>query len=93
MTCRDEVEHVLYEHPAVLEAAVVRGPDDCRGETVVVYVSLRYDAAAPADELTAFAGDRLAAYKRPGQITIINTLPKTATEKDSAHVLRERAGA
>jgi acyl-CoA synthetase (AMP-forming)/AMP-acid ligase II len=40
---RDEVEGVLYERPAVLEAAVVRGPDDCRGETVVVYVSLRYN--------------------------------------------------
>lgn len=46
-----EVEDVLYEHPAVREAAVVGVPDAYRGETVQAFVSLKPDAAAGADEL------------------------------------------
>ena len=49
-----EVEDVLYEHPAVREAAVVGVPDDYRGETVKAFVSLRPGESADADELIAF---------------------------------------
>jgi long-chain acyl-CoA synthetase len=88
-----EVEDVLYEHPAVLEAAVIGIPDAYRGETVKAYVSLRPGATADPDELRAFAKERMAAYKYPRTIEIIDELPKTVTGKVLRRELRERAGA
>lgn len=76
-----EVEDAFYEHPAVFEAAVVGEPDDYRGEAVVAYVSLKPGATATADELTAFVRDRLAAYKSPRRVHVVDDLPKTATGK------------
>lgn len=76
-----EVEDALYEHPAVFEAAVVGEPDDYRGETVVAYVSLKDGHEAAPDEIIAFAKERLAAYKYPRRVTIVEELPKTATGK------------
>ncbi|MFD8295105.1 class I adenylate-forming enzyme family protein [Streptomyces bauhiniae] len=76
-----EVEDALYEHPSVLEAAVVGRPDEYRGETVVAYVSLKSGLSATEDELIAFTRDRLAAYKCPRQIHLIADLPKTQTGK------------
>jgi len=87
-----EVEDVLYEHPAVFEAAVVGVPDEYRGESVAAYVSLRDGATADEGELVAFAKERLAAYKRPRQVIIIPALPKTATGKIQRAVLREQDG-
>ncbi|MBL7500921.1 AMP-binding protein [Frankia sp. CNm7] len=87
-----EVEDVLYEHPAVFEAAVVGVPDEYRGELVAAYVSLRDGAAASEEELVAFAKERLAAYKRPRRVVIIPALPKTATGKIQRAVLREQQG-
>jgi long-chain acyl-CoA synthetase len=83
-----EVEDVLYEHPAVFEAAVVGEPDDYRGETVVAYVSLKQGAGATADELIAFGRERLAAYKRPRRVYLVDDLPKTATGKIRRRELR-----
>ena len=60
-----EVEDVLYEHPAVREAAVVGVPDEYRGETVKAFVSLRPGRTADAEELIAFCKERMAAYKYP----------------------------
>jgi len=85
-----EVEDVLYEHPAVFEAAVVGVPDEYRGETVAAYVSLRDGAATSPEELVAFTKERLAAYKYPRLIEIVPTLPKTATGKIQRAALRER---
>ncbi|OZD81969.1 acyl-CoA synthetase [Rhodococcus sp. 05-339-2] len=76
-----EVEDALYEHPMVFEAAVVGRPDTYQGESVVAYVSVRGGPAVTTDELMAFARDRLAAYKRPKEIHIIDELPKTQTGK------------
>lgn len=76
-----EVEDVLYEHSAVFEAAVVGEPDEYRGETVVAYVSLKTGATVTTDELMTFAGERLAAYKRPRRVHLLDELPKTATGK------------
>ncbi|WP_280447150.1 AMP-binding enzyme [Nocardia cyriacigeorgica] len=50
-----EVEDVLYEHPAIFEAAVVGVPDDYQGESVAAYVSLKDGYNTQADELTLFA--------------------------------------
>ncbi|MEU6626008.1 AMP-binding protein [Streptomyces litmocidini] len=76
-----EVEDALYEHPSVLEAAVVGAPDDYRGETVVAYVSLKTGLSATQEELIAFCRDRLAAYKCPRQVHFIADLPKTQSGK------------
>ncbi|MFB6837019.1 AMP-binding protein [Streptomyces sp. NPDC056361] len=76
-----EVEDALYEHPSVLEAAVIGEPDDYRGETVVAYVSLKTGLSATQEELIAFCRDRLAAYKCPRQVHFIADLPKTQSGK------------
>ncbi|KMS86614.1 class I adenylate-forming enzyme family protein [Prauserella rugosa] len=85
-----EVEDVLYEHEAVREAAVVGVPDPYRGETVKAFVSLRPGARADSDELTAFCKQRMAAYKYPRQIEILDELPKTVTGKLLRRELRTR---
>ncbi|MEV4944021.1 class I adenylate-forming enzyme family protein [Streptomyces zaomyceticus] len=76
-----EVEDALYEHPSVLEAAVIGEPDDYRGETVVAYVSLKTGQGATQEELIAFCRKRLAAYKCPRRIHFIADLPKTQSGK------------
>jgi long-chain acyl-CoA synthetase len=86
-----EVEDALYEHPAVLEAAVVGEPDEYRGEVVVAYVSLAEGRSATAEELIAFARERLAAYKAPRTVHVLPDLPKTQTGKIRRNVLRENA--
>ncbi|MBT1193516.1 class I adenylate-forming enzyme family protein [Rhodococcoides kroppenstedtii] len=86
-----EVEDVLYEHPAVFEAAVVGRPDDYQGESVFAYVSLRADVAATGDELVEFARSRLAAYKRPRTVHVVTDLPKTLTGKIRRAALADRA--
>jgi long-chain acyl-CoA synthetase len=87
-----EVEDVLYGHPAVREAAVVGVPDEYRGETVKAFVSLKEGESAGADELIAFCKERMAAYKYPRQVEIIDEVPKTATGKILRRELREQGG-
>jgi long-chain acyl-CoA synthetase len=87
-----EVEDVLYEHAAVREAAVVGVPDDYRGETVKAFVSLKPGTAATPDELIAHCKDRLAAYKYPRSVELIDELPKTVTGKILRRELREHTG-
>lgn len=83
-----EVEDALYEHPAVLEAAVVGVPDEYRGETVKAFVSLKKGGEVTAEQLIAFVGERLAAYKRPGGVEILAELPKTSSGKILRRALR-----
>ncbi|WAC57932.1 class I adenylate-forming enzyme family protein [Gordonia sp. SL306] len=85
-----EVEDVLYEHPAVLEAAVVGIPDEYQGESVAAYVSLKDGQTADVDELVAFARTRLAPYKRPRAVQIIGELPKTQSGKIRRRALRDK---
>ena len=83
-----EVEDVLYGHEAVREAAVVGVPDEYRGETVKAFVSLKEGRSADADELIAFCRERMAAYKYPRQVEILDEIPKTATGKILRRELR-----
>jgi long-chain acyl-CoA synthetase len=85
-----EVEDVLYEHAAVREAAVVGVPDEYRGETVKAFVSLRPGRDATAEELIAFCRARMAAYKYPRLVEILDELPKTASGKLLRRELRNR---
>jgi fatty-acyl-CoA synthase len=83
-----EVEGVLYQHPAVLEAAVVGMPDPKWGEVPKAYVVLRPGAQASAEELIAFCRDRLAHFKAPKAVEFVPELPKTATGKIQKFLLR-----
>ncbi|WP_214403130.1 class I adenylate-forming enzyme family protein [Pseudonocardia lacus] len=85
-----EVEDVLYEHPAVREAAVVGVPDEYRGETVKAFVSLRAGATATPEEIIAFAKERMAAYKYPRQVEVLDEIPKTVSGKVLRRELRTR---
>jgi long-chain acyl-CoA synthetase len=85
-----EVEDVLYGHPAVREAAVVGVPDAYRGETVKAFVSLRPGERVDPDELIAFCRERMAAYKYPREVELVDELPRTASGKVLRRVLRDR---
>jgi long-chain acyl-CoA synthetase len=86
-----DVEDVLYRHPAVSEAAVVGIPDEYRGETVKAFVSIgkEYQNRVTSDELIAFCKERMAAFKYPRIVEIIDEIPKTATGKFLRRQLRE----
>lgn len=86
-----EVEEVLYGHPAVREAAVVGVPDSYRGETVKAYLSLAPGTQLEPGEVEAYCRDRLAAYKVPRLIEILDDLPKTASGKITRAALRPAA--
>ena len=83
-----EVEDVLYGHPAVREAAVIGVTDPYRGETVKAVVSLKPGASVTAADLDAHCRAKMAAYKRPQQIEIVEDLPKTVTGKILRRMLR-----
>jgi long-chain acyl-CoA synthetase len=76
-----EIEEVLYQHPAVAEAAVVGKPDERLGEEVVAVVALRPGQSATAEELIAYCKARVAAYKYPREVRILDSLPKGPTGK------------
>jgi long-chain acyl-CoA synthetase len=76
-----EVEDVLYRHPAVREAGVTAVPDDYRGEAVLAVISLRAGETVDIDEVRAFVRERLAAYKVPAQVIVVDELPKNTNGK------------
>jgi long-chain acyl-CoA synthetase len=87
-----EVEDVLYKHPGVMEAAVVGVPDDYRGETVKAFVALKHDfkATVAPEDLIAFCKERMAAYKYPRIVEIMDELPKTVTGKYLRRILKKQ---
>jgi len=89
-----EVEDVLYQHPAVAAACVIGVPDAYRGETVKAYLTLkRGREGAPPDEFIEFCRQRMAAYKYPRIVEIVDEIPKTATGKMLKRQLREESRA
>ena len=76
-----EIEEVLYEHPAVSEAAVIGVADDSLGEEVAAMVVLKAGEEASEDDLRAFAKERVAAYKYPRKVWFSDELPKGPTGK------------
>jgi long-chain acyl-CoA synthetase len=86
-----EVEEVLYEHPAVAEAAVVGVPDPYRGETVKAFIALKpeYKGKVTEEDLDKHCRERLAAYKVPRIYEFRDELPKSLVGKVLRRVLRE----
>jgi long-chain acyl-CoA synthetase len=76
-----EIEEVLYEHEAVLEAAVVGVPDEAMGEEVGAAVVLKEGQDLSADDLKAYVKGQVAGYKYPRKIWFVDELPKGPTGK------------
>ncbi|MDT3444040.1 MULTISPECIES: long-chain fatty acid--CoA ligase [unclassified Pseudofrankia] len=83
-----EVERVLYEHPAVLEAAVVGRPDEKWGEVPVAFVAPRPGVSVTADELIDHCRGSLAKFKVPKAVTFIDALPRNPSGKILKRELR-----
>jgi long-chain acyl-CoA synthetase len=84
-----EVEEALAEHPGVAEVAVIGVPDERWGETVKALVVVREGSSPDADELVAFARERLAGYKLPRSIEFVDELPRTPSGKVLKRELRK----
>ena len=76
-----EIEEVLYEHPAVLEAAVVGVPNDEWGEEVGAAVALKEGQDVSVDDLKAYVKEQVASYKYPRVLWLVDELPKGPTGK------------
>jgi acyl-CoA synthetase (AMP-forming)/AMP-acid ligase II len=88
-----EVEAVLAEHPDVAAVCVVPRPDDVMGEVGVAFVVGRGGAAPTLDGLRSFAADRLAAYKLPEDLRLVDALPLTSMDKVDRKALGARLAA
>ncbi len=87
-----EVERVLYDFPAVIEAAVVPRPDDRWGEVGHAFVALAADeGSVDAGEILAACGRNLARYKVPKALTVLDELPKGSSGKILKRELQDRA--
>ncbi len=84
-----EIEQVLVRHAGVSEAAVIGIPDERMGEVGKAFVVLRQGASTTADELVAWCRERLANYKVPRDVELVDVLPKNATGKITKNVLRQ----
>jgi fatty-acyl-CoA synthase len=84
-----EVENALFAHPAVADVAVIGIPDPKFGEAILAFVVLREGHSVAADELIAFARARIAGYKVPRKIEVLDALPRNASGKVLKKDLRE----
>jgi len=88
----DEVENVIYEHPAVLECAVVSSPDEIRGEVPKAFVVLKdeFKGKVTAEEIIDHCKRKLAPFKVPKKVEFEDQLPKSPVGKILRRVLREK---
>jgi long-chain acyl-CoA synthetase len=84
-----DVEDALLEHPDIVQAAVVGRPDDESGEEVVAVVAVRPGAAITGPEIVAWASERLAKYKYPRDVRILDAVPLTSVGKTDRKAVRQ----
>lgn len=84
-----EVEKVLGGHPSILEVAVIGVPDEKYGEALLAIAALKRGASLTQDELLEFSRVKIAAYKIPRQLKIVDALPRNASGKILKTALRE----
>jgi fatty-acyl-CoA synthase len=87
-----EVEDILYQHPAVLLAAVVAKPDDKWGEVVCAFIEIKNGSSVTAEEIVKHCKNHLPSFKVPKSVEFCE-LPKTSTGKIQKYELRKLAGA
>lgn len=85
-----EIESVLFQHPLILEAAVVACPDDKWGEVPCAFVSLKQGVSLSRDEVLDYCRSELAGFKIPKKV-VFGPIDKTSTGKVQKYLLRERA--
>ena len=88
-----EVERVLRQHPDLTDVVAVGIPDDRWGEVVAVVVVPRPGADVLPEQLTSWAGERLAGYKRPRRVVVVDDLPRNAAGKVLRRTLRDELAA
>nr|MDO8082569.1 long-chain fatty acid--CoA ligase [Candidatus Freyarchaeota archaeon] len=90
-----EIEEVMFEHPAVLEGAVIGIPDPEAGENIKAFIVLKpdYKGKITEEEMKNWIKERVAAYKYPRYVEFIDALPKTNVGKVLRRVLREQDAA
>ncbi len=84
-----EIENALMEHPAIAEVAIVAVPDERQGEVCGAAIVLREAHSLTLGELTAWCRERMANYKVPRHMMLVDALPRTALGKPQKFVLRE----
>ena len=85
------MEQVLSEHPAVQEAGVVGIPSELTEEDVAAFVVPRPGVTLNADDVVAWCGTRLADFKAPRHVWLVESLPKTETQRIEKYHLRQLA--
>lgn len=85
-----EIESLLYEHPAIAEVAVIGAPDERWGERVLVIAALKPGAALSFEQLIQFVEPRLARYKLPRELHVLDAMPRNANGKIVKTELRQR---
>ncbi len=83
-----EIDEVLFEHPKIMEACAVGLPDPYRGETVKAFIVPRDGETLTEEEVVAYCREKLAAYKVPKQVELVEELPKSAIGKILRRELR-----
>jgi 2-aminobenzoate-CoA ligase len=89
----EEIEVTLATHPAVAEVGVIGVHDDVRGQIAKAFVVLKSGQTASGEELIAFCKGKIATYKLPREVVIVNELPRTPTGKLLRRVLKQRESA
>lgn len=85
-----EVENILCEHATITEVAIIGGPDERWGERIIAIAALKAGASLSLEELNAFAQNRLARYKLPRELYIVEALPRTGSGKIIKSELRHQ---
>jgi acyl-CoA synthetase (AMP-forming)/AMP-acid ligase II len=86
-----EIEDVLFSHPAVSEAAVIGKPDPEWGEIIIAYIVLKPGSSITEQEIVDFTKGRLASYKKPKEVRLIQEMPLGPTGKVLRRELKKLA--